>query len=286
METRASDPNGAASPAPTLPRATPVRRVIRESADTVTLELDNSVGRSFAPGQFNMLYLFGVGEVAVSISGGPVESQVLAHTVRAAGAVTRLLVNVKRGATIGVRGPYGSAWPIEGAARERLDLLVVAGGIGIAPLRPVIYHALRERHRFGRLIVLFGARRPDDLIYAREFNRWRAYPGVELRTIVDHGSSNWRGPVGIITDLLATTDFDHDDTLAMVCGPEVMMRFVRHALVGRGLPPERIYLSLERNMKCAIGHCGHCQLLPFFVCKDGPIFALPKVAPLLDMREL
>jgi NAD(P)H-flavin reductase len=269
-----------------VPRPAMVRRVIRESADTVTLELDNPAGGSFQPGQFNMVYLFGVGEVALSISSDPANPQVLAHTVRAVGAVTTLMVNLKRGARVGVRGPYGSAWPVEEAMREGLDLLIVAGGIGIAPLRPVIYWALRERARVGRLIVLAGARRPGDLIYAREFDRWRSHRGVELHTIVDHGSASWRGPVGVITDLLATTKFDKDDTLAMVCGPEVMMRFVRNALIGRGLPQERIYLSLERNMKCAIGHCGHCQLLPFFVCKDGPVFTASKVAHLLETREL
>lgn len=272
-----------------VPRPFTIRRVIRETHDTVTLHLSDSSnggGFGFAPGQFNMIYLFGVGEVAISISGDPTRPDALAHTVRAVGTVTEPLAAQKRGASLGVRGPYGNGWPLDQAARCGSDLLLLAGGIGLAPLRPAIYHVLRHRKQFGRFTLLYGARTPADLLYAKELERWRMEPGFTVRTIVDRASRSWLGPVGVLTDLLRATEIDPANTIAMMCGPEAMMRFTRRELRERGLADEDIFVSMERNMKCATGVCGHCQFGPAFVCKDGPVFPINRIAPLLGIREL
>jgi NAD(P)H-flavin reductase len=269
------------------PRFLEVRRVIRETRDTVTLALADSEARPpFTPGQFNMLYAFGVGEAAVSISGDPGDPGVLIHTVRAVGTVTRPLASVKRGEMIGVRGPFGRGWPADAAARRAGTMLLLAGGIGLAPLRPVVYDFLRNRAASSRLVLLYGARTPADLLYKRELERWRNEGGIDLHVIVDRGDASWRGRVGVLTDLLDSCRFEPADTIAMVCGPEVMMRIAAHALANRGIAEDDIHLSMERNMKCAIGACGHCQFGPSFVCKDGPVFALPRIAALLATREI
>jgi NAD(P)H-flavin reductase len=272
---------------PMLPRFLRVRRVVAETHDTVTLELDDSnAAPPFAPGQFNMLYLFGAGEVAISISGAPAEPEKLVHTIRGGGAVTAPILHLKRGAMLGVRGPYGSPWPINEAADSGRDLLLMAGGIGLAPLRPVIYEVLRRRREFGNLIILYGARTPADLLYRKELGQWRMFPGVTVKLIVDRAIGAWSGRVGVITDLLRAVEFDPAETVAMTCGPEVMMRFSYRELLRRGVSTNRIYLSMERNMKCAVGFCGHCQFSPVFICKDGPVFRADRIEPLMGFREL
>lgn len=272
---------------PMMPRFLRVRRAAAETHDTVTLELDDSeTAPPFMPGQFNMLYLFGAGEAAISISGSPADSQTLVHTVRGVGSVTGPMMRLKRGAMLGVRGPFGSAWPVREAANNGLDLLLMAGGIGLAPLRPAIYEVLRRPQEYGRLIVLYGARTPADLLYRKELAQWRTIPGVTVKLVVDRGGAGWNGRIGVITDLLSAVQFDPAATVAMACGPEVMMRFSYLELLRRGVPAERIYLSMERNMKCAVGFCGHCQFSPLFICKDGPVFRADRIEPLLRIREL
>jgi NAD(P)H-flavin reductase len=269
-------------PDPWRPRPARITRTRRETHDVFTLELD-APDLAFRPGQFNMLYLFGVGEVAVSISGDS-EGGPLEHTIRAVGTVTRAMVRLGTGDTLGVRGPYGSAWPVGQA--EGGDLLVVAGGVGLPPLRPVILHALRHRDRFGRVFVLYGARTPEDRVYRHELAAWETREAGLVRCSVDHAAPDWRGRVGVVPELVDEVPLDPARTVAMLCGPEVMMRFAVRALAARGLPLERIYVSLERNMKCAIGLCGHCQLGPTFVCKDGPVLRFDRVAWLFDRREI
>lgn len=270
---------------PMTPRFLEVRRVRRETADTVTLQLHDPDARPFKPGQFNMLYLFGGGEVAISISGEPATPGKLEHTVRAVGAVTGPLAELRRGAMVGVRGPFGSAWPLEEAARRGCDLLLLAGGIGLAPLRPVIYELHCNRDRYGRVILLYGSRSPAEFLYREELPRWQR-PRTHVRRIVDHGDLSWRGRIGVLTDLLAEVTFDPLETIALMCGPEVMMRLAERALRARGTPPENIYISLERNMKCALGLCGHCMMAGSFVCKDGPVFRFSDIAPFFAVREL
>jgi NAD(P)H-flavin reductase len=282
-------PQGMADPM--LPRPFRVLRVIRDTSDVVTLHLspqpgedEVSEGLAFAPGQFNMLYVFGVGEVPISISGDPDNPCVLVHTIRDVGAVTRALCKVRRGDTIGVRGPFGTAWPVERAQGD--DILFIAGGIGLAPLRPAFYHVLAHRRAYGRVILIYGARTPGDLLYRKELASWRGHFGLDVQVIVDTATSDWFGPVGVVTRLLAGARFDPADTTAMLCGPEVMMRFCTRDLTARGVPGEQIHVSLERNMKCAIGFCGHCQLMPHFLCKDGPVYRYSSVEWLLAMREV
>ncbi len=274
-----------ATPDPMTPRFLEVRRVIRETIDTVTLQLDDPEARAFNAGQFNMLYLFGGGEVAISISGAPANPGKLEHTVRAVGSVTKPLAELRRGATVGVRGPFGSAWPLDEAARRGCDLLLLAGGIGLAPLRPVISEVLRNRHRYGRMILVYGARNPADLLYRKELTSWQR-PDTDVRSIVDHSDRSWSGRIGVLTDLLAEVTFDPLETIAMMCGPEVMMRFAERELSRRRMPRENIYISLERNMKCALGFCGHCMVAGSFVCKDGPVFRFSDIARFFGVREL
>lgn len=268
---------------PWLPTPRRVLRARRDTRDTFTLELEGS-DLPFEPGQFNMLYLFGVGEVPISISGDPARSDVLVHTIRAVGTTTLAMKKqAKRGSVLGVRGPYGKGWPVRAA--EGHDLLLMAGGLGLAPLRPVIYYALAHRARFGRVTLLYGARSPDDLLYRAEHERWRR-AGCDVSIIVDRAGPEWKDRVGVVPALVDALPLDPARTTAMLCGPEIMMRFSVRALEARGLSHHRIFASMERSMKCAVGFCGHCQFGPMFVCKDGPVLPLDRIAPLFGKREI
>jgi len=254
----------------------------RETHDSWTLELEPHDGASvqpFAPGQFAMLYAFGKGEVPISVSALP-----LVHTIRAVGVVSAALCDARKGDVLGVRGPFGTAWPVEAA--EGADVVVLTGGIGLAPLRPVVHHLLANRERYGRVVVLYGGRAPEELLYTAELERWRGRFDVQVEVAVDQAGAGWRGRVGVVTTLVPRADFDSAHTVAMICGPEVMMRFAVAALQDRGVPAEAIHVSLERRMKCAIRLCGHCQLGPEFICHDGPVFPWDRVEPLLRVREL
>ncbi len=272
---------------PMTPMTYRVERIARDLHDTFTLDLqpeDHENGLAFAPGQFNMLYQFGVGEVPISISGDPGKPERLVHTVRAVGTVTSAMARLKKGASLGVRGPFGSSWPV--AQAEGNDIVIVAGGIGLAPLRPAIYHVLSERERYGRFVILYGARTPKDILYRRQLERWSARLDVFVDVTVDQAAGPWRGDVGVVTHLVDRAGFDPRHTTAMVCGPEIMMRYAVQALNDRGLNDEQIFVSLERNMKCAIGFCGHCQLGGHFVCRDGPVFSYDRLRDMLLVREL
>ena len=268
-----------------LPVAYRILRVRRETHDTRTLEIDaGDRGLAFAPGQFNMLYAFGKGEVPISISGDPARPARLVHTVRAVGAVSRALADSQAGGMLGVRGPFGTHWPLRAA--ETRDVVLVAGGIGLAPLRPALYALLGARERFGRIVLLYGARTPGDLLYGRELARWREDVDLQLEVTVDRAAGDWRGHVGVVTTLLGRAEFDPDGSVAMVCGPEVMMRFVVRDLLDCGMDPARVHVSMERNMKCAVGHCGRCQFGPAFVCKDGPVLSFDRIADLIGRPEI
>lgn len=280
---------GLASPdsAALLPRPFRVTRARRELRDVWTLELAASDGEgpvSFRPGQFTMVYVFGVGEVPLSISGDPATPDVLVHTVRAVGAVTRAVCAARKDDVLGVRGPYGEGWPLEAALGR--DVVIMAGGLGLAPLRPLVRAVVARRGEFGRVALLIGARTPANLLFSRELARWRARFDLDLRVTVDAGDPGWNGEVGVITALVPGTTFDPATTTAFVCGPEVMMRFAAADLVHRGVPPDLVFLSMERNMKCAVGVCGRCQFGPVFVCKDGPVFPYSRIEPSLRIREI
>jgi NAD(P)H-flavin reductase len=271
---------------PMLPRPFSIRRVKRETADTFTMEMEAMDGSElrFAAGQFNMLYVFGVGEAAISISGDSSQTGKIIHTTRAVGTVTRAMSRLKRGDAIGVRGPFGTRWPIERAAGS--DVALVAGGIGLAPLRPVLYGLLAQREKYGRIVLLYGARTPADLLYSKELEQWRARFDLDVLVTVDRGDRKWHGNVGVVTTLISRAAFDPLNTVALLCGPEVMMRFTVMEMQKRGLRPEDIYVSMERNMKCAVGFCGHCQWGANFICKDGPVFRYSDIESLLGRREI
>ena len=264
-----------------------VAKVDKETYDTFTLTMEPLNGQGlhpFAPGQFSMLYVYGVGELPISISGDPHQGERLTYTVRSVGRATDALVKRLPGDTVRVRGPFGKPWPME-AGRGK-DVIIVAGGIGLAPLRPAIYHLLRRRDDYVRVVLLYGARSPKDLLYRKQVADWGRQPDLQVLTTVDYGGTSWRGNVGVVTTLFRHLRVQPAQTVAFTCGPEIMMRYVVRELLARGLADTDIYLSMERNMKCAVGSCGHCQLGPYFVCKDGPIFSYQQMQPWLDKHEL
>jgi len=274
-------------PAPWYPPE-PWRVVARqqESPDTVTLDLAPPEGSpySFRPGQFNMLYAFGAGEVPISVSGDPASPDVVRHTIRDVGLVTHALCGLAPGERVGLRGPYGTHWPL--AEAENGDVVLMAGGLGLPPLRPAIYHLLAHRDRYRRVVLLYGARTPTDLLFPGELSTWRSRFDLEVLVTVDATASDWRGDVGVVPDLVAQAKFDPVDTTAFLVGPEIMMRFGVRALHAAGVGEERMFLSMERNMQCAAGMCGHCQLGPFLICRDGPVLGYWRLAPWLRLREV
>ena len=272
---------------PMLPQRYRIQRVHREIPDTFTLELEPEDGGKipqFATGQFNMLYIFGFGEIPISISGDPAKRRPLVHTTRAVGTVSKAMRDLKPDDVIGVRGPFGSSWPIKQA--EGKDIVIAAGGIGLAPLRSVMYHIISHREKYGKAVLLYGARTPADILYRRELEHWRAHFDLEVYVTVDRATGSWRGSVGVVTRLIPRAPFDPQNTVVLVCGPEIMMRFTVVELEKRGVAQENIYVSMERNMKCAIGMCGHCQYGPNFVCKDGPVFPYSHIRGLLTKWEI
>lgn len=272
---------------PMLSRPVLIRRIIWENDDTFTLTLDMGDWAGpfrFKPGQFNMVYVFGVGEAAISISSDPQKTGLLDHTIHRVGTVTTALAQKKRGDVIGLRGPYGSSWPID-AARGK-DVCIVSGGIGLAPLRPVVYTLARQRDLFKRIIVLYGGRSPLDLLYRVELEKWANENDIETLVTVDRGDTSWKGHIGVVTGLFNSIKLDARETVAYVCGPEIMMRYTVDELDRRGVPADQTFISMERNMKCAVGFCGHCQFGPTFICKEGPVYPLPKIRHLMERKEL
>ena len=256
----------------------------QESADVVTLTLTPPEPFSFQPGQFNMLYAAGIGEVPISISGDPAGTDAILHTIRDVGPATKALCALGPGQRVGVRGPYGTSWPV--TAAEGGDLVIVAGGIGLPPLRPAVYQALGQRDRFGAIALLYGARTPADLLFTEELRSWRDRFNVDVQVTVDAAGTDWRGNVGVVPDLISRARFDPAATTAFVVGPEIMMRFTVRALLAAGVADDRVYLSMERNMQCAAALCGHCQLGPYLVCRDGPVFGYRPLVPWLGIREV
>lgn len=270
--------------APVRPARYQVVECQEETHDTVTLCLrpvDLPIPE-YQPGQFTMLYAPGIGEVPISISGTR-PGLGLVQTVRAVGAVTRALCASTPGRVIGVRGPYGTGWNVASAAGG--DLLIVAGGIGLAPLRGALLAALGNRDRYRRVVVLVGARSPEELVFARELDEWR-HGGAEIAVTVDQAAAGWTGHVGVVTQLIGRADLDVSRTTALICGPEVMMRVTARELRALGIPASRVRVSLERNMRCGVAECGHCQLGALLLCRDGPVISYEAALPLLAIREL
>lgn len=265
------------------PTAVRVRRFRRETHDTFTLAIELPSGNCIAPGQFNMLYVFGVGEIPISIGGGSVERRELIVTIRAVGSVTTAMSKLRAGDTLGLRGPFGSCWPL--AAAEGIDVVLVAGGMGLVPLRPVVNHVLKHRDRYGRVGLLYGARTPRDILFPKELEQWRSRFDLQVLVTVDRADMDWHGHVGVVTTLFHQAEIDPQRTVGMICGPEVMMRFALREFEKRGVADDRVFVSMERNMQCAVGFCGHCQFGPNFVCMDGPVFRFDRIKTFFAVRE-
>jgi len=272
-----------------LPVPARILEVYEENFNTRTflMQLEDEYARGayrWLPGQFNMLYVPGVGEAAISLSSDADEPQTLGHTIRVVGAVTRAIERLGQGGIVGLRGPFGRGWPIE--RLDGGDVVMVAGGIGLAPLRPVVYWLRRHRERFRRVILLFGCRSPDDRVYAGELERWQSDNVIDVLVTVDNASGGWIGPVGVVTNLLRRVRVNAARTTVMVCGPRVLNRAAAWNFMQLHVPAEQVYLSLERNMNCGYGQCGHCQRAGKFVCKDGPVFAYSELADTFTTEEI
>ena len=272
---------------PMLPQPAVIKTIKPESYGVATYTLgfqDPSLAAAyrFLPGQFNMLYLPAFGEVAISLSSDPDQPQALGHSIRFGGSVTQGIGRLKVGDMLGLRGPYGSHWPLDLAPGK--DVLMVAGGIGLAPLRPALLTILKERSKYGRVLLLYGGRTPQDLLYTDEFEAWQK-AGVELHVSVDWADENWKGQVGVIPMLFYRIRLEYKKCLVMTCGPEIMMRFVIYEALARNIPRDSIYISMERNMKCAVGFCGHCQFGPTFICKQGPVLNYAKIEPFFGKED-
>jgi NAD(P)H-flavin reductase len=243
---------------------------------------DVKKGYFFNPGQFNILTVPGYGEAAISISSDLEDTETVGHTIRLAGNVTNAIDRLKVGDTVGIRGPFGSYWPIEACTGK--DIYIAAGGIGLPPLRPVIYHIMKNRADYGEVVVLYGARTPQDLQFGDEYQTWRD-AGIDVMVTVDRADERWEGTVGVVPLLFYNLRMKSQNSVAFTCGPEIMMRFVVYEALARRLPEENIFVSFERNMKCGFGSCGHCQLGPYFVCKDGPIFSYQQLQPYFNVED-
>lgn len=275
------------TPDPMLPAPYRVTARTAETHDSATLCLEpvDAALPPFAPGQFAMLYATGVGEVAISISDvAPGDDPVLTHTIRDVGAVSRALHDAGEGSVVGVRGPFGLGWDVSTAAGQ--DIVIVAGGVGLAPLRPVVREVLAHRSDYGLVVLIAGARRPSEFLYRDELAEWAARPDIDVELCIDTPAAGWDGHIGFVTESLRRMLLAPERTVAFLCGPEPMMRFSADLLLRRGLPADRIRVSLERNMKCGVALCGHCQLGPLLICRDGPVVTWQQAAPLLAVREL
>jgi sulfhydrogenase subunit gamma (sulfur reductase) len=244
------------------------------------VEKDARTSFKFTGGQFNMVYVFGVGEVAISIVSDPEEPELLDHTIRIVGRVTRAIARLERGDILGIRGPYGRGWPLERARGK--DVVIVTGGLGCAPVVGAIEYIFRRRDQYGAVKILHGVKAPQDLLYRERFDTWRHQPNTEVHLSSDQPDKSWRDHVGVVTELFEQVQVNAGRSVVMMCGPEIMMRIGIPILVRRGLPETSIYVSLERHMECGIGLCGHCQLGPYFLCKDGPVMRYDTVANWLD----
>lgn len=266
-----------------LPYAAEVKACTKESSTIFTLHthfLDRAHARHFPfhPGQFNMLYLYGVGEVAISIASDPEETKFLKHTIRAIGRVTKALQTLQPGDQIGIRGPYGNGWPLKMA--EGKDIVIVTGGLGCVPTVSVINYIMARRTQYRNLRILQGVKHSEDFIFRKQYSKWAQSPNTEIHIAADQAGPKWPWGVGYVTDMIDHLDLKPENTMAMMCGPEMMLHTAIQALIKKQIPEENIYLSMERNMECGIGHCGHCQYGGLFICKDGPIFAYPIIKPL------
>ncbi|WP_028489538.1 FAD/NAD(P)-binding protein [Thiothrix lacustris] len=270
-----------------LPHEAEIVARIQEAPDIFTLRLqftnpELQANYSFEPGQFNMLYLHGVGEVPISIVSDPENANLYDHTIRVVGRVTKAMAALQQGDYIGVRGPYGRGWPM--AEAEGRDVVLITGGLGCAPVVSVINYVLQRRERFGRLVIMQGVKHSNDLIWREQYAAWSKLPDTQILLAANETTPHWAFDSGFVTDLLDKANFEADNASAMLCGPEIMMQVASQRLLEKHVAADDIWLSMERNMHCAVGHCGHCQFGGQFICKDGPVFPLPAISHLLGVK--
>ena len=272
---------------PYMPREAEVVERIQESATLFTLRLRFTNPQlqqryQFEPGQFNMLYLPNVGEIPISIVSDPKDEHIIDHTIRSVGRVSRGMDKLKQGDRIGIRGPFGCGWPL--LAAEQKDVIIVTGGLGCAPVVSVINYVMRRRERFGTVNIIQGVKHSNDFIWKERYDQWRAAPDTNVLLAADNGQPIWPWHIGPVTSLFDKLDYDNHQVIAMMCGPEGMMHAVITHLLTQGVAGRDIWLSMERNMQCAVGHCGHCQYGSRFVCKDGPVFCYDEIKFLFRQR--
>ncbi|QMT60929.1 FAD/NAD(P)-binding protein [Legionella sp. PC997] len=272
---------------PYVPLEAIIVEKIEESSTIFTLHLclldsERQEQFLFAPGQFNMLYLYGVGEVAISIVSDPERKDILTHTIRAIGRVTKALQKLQPGDRIGVRGPYGRGWPLEQTKGK--DIVVLTGGLGCAPSVSIIQYILARREQYGHLSILQGVKHSEDFIFRKQYAIWQKSPNTIIHVAADQAGPKWPWAVGYVTDMIDKLNLNPENTIVMMCGPEMMMNTAVKALYKRGISEHDIYLSMERNMECGIAQCGHCQYGGFFICKDGPVFAYSEIKELFNER--
>lgn len=267
-----------------------VARIVERRQDaptifTLRLAFDDDKLQSqyrFQPGQFNMVYLYGVGEVAISIVSDPQDEPLFGHTIRVVGRVTEGLAKLQPGDRVGIRGPYGRGWPLAAAAGK--NVLIVTGGLGCAPVVSVIGYVMRRRAEYGKLTIIQGVKHSADLIYRQQYEAWSREPDTEVLIAANASAGHWPWHVGQVTELIAQAQIAPESTVAMMCGPEGMMLAAAKILLQRGLSEKQIYFSTERNMHCALGHCGHCQFGGKFVCRNGPVFDYSEIKALFGIR--
>jgi len=271
---------------PYLPLEARIVERVQESPSifTLRLQLTDEAARNtyrFDAGQFNMVYVHGAGEVPISIVSDPRDPHLLDHTIRKVGRVTSALADLEAGDRVGLRGPFGRGWPLE-RSRGR-DVAIVTGGLGCAPVVAVINYILMRREHFGRLTVIQGVKHAEELIWRERYAYWQSLPDVQVLLSADHGGPLWPWHVGRVTEVFEDAHL-RPGSVAMICGPEIMMQIAARQLAARGIAEDDIWVSMERNMQCAVGHCGHCQFGPDFVCRQGPVFPYPRIKPLFSVK--
>lgn len=269
---------------PYLPHETEVVARIQETPTIFTLRLRFTDPRlqkkySFQPGQFNMLYLYGVGEVAISIVSDPENDELYDHAIRIVGRITKGLAQLKQGDYLGVRGPFGYGWPMQKALQK--DVIIITGGLGCAPVVSAVNYIVQRRAHYNRIIIMQSVKHSDDLIFRERYEQWQQMPNTEVYLAADKAAKDWPWQIGRVTDMIQNLKLNAANTVAMLCGPEIMMQVTAQELIKKQLAEENIYLSMERNMACAIGHCGHCQFGGLFICKNGPVLAYSALKELL-----
>ncbi len=266
-----------------MPNKVTLIKIIEETPTIKTFVFKPHVSFSFKTGQFVELTYPGAGEAPFTPSSSPNKKDEFEVTIMRVGRVTELFHNAKEGEVLGVRGPYGNGYPLDDFKGK--ELLIVGGGVGLAPLRSLIYALYARINDFKKIVICYGARSPQDIIYKYQLDEFKDQTKVEFRLTVDRAEPTWKGNVGIVTTTLDKLPIDTKSATGIVCGPPIMMKFVSLKLLELGFAPDKVYLSMEKNMSCGLGKCGHCRLGKYYICKDGPVFKLQDIKDMWDIWD-